>query len=234
MRRYLSTVPGTLLLLTVSLVLAAVSSASLTPALNAATTSKAEGEAMESLGASTLILPVPVWIIGSYDSDGKPNAMTASWVGICNSDPPCVTISLKEIRYSYGNIMERKAFTVNIPSERYAAESAFFGTVSGRDVDKFAATGLTAVKSALVDAPYIGEFPLVAECKLIHTYKVGSHVMMIGEILDVKAHPSVLKSNGRPGIKMMKPFVYTPGSGTFVGLGEEIGSVRELQRRIAR
>ncbi|HSG29768.1 MAG TPA: flavin reductase family protein [Candidatus Krumholzibacterium sp.] len=188
----------------------------------------------ESLGAHTLILPVPVWIIGSYDSAGTPNVMAASWAGICNSRPACVTISLTETRYSYKNIMERKSFTVNIPSEKYAAESAFFGTVSGRDFNKFEVTGLTAVRSALVDAPYIGEFPLVAECRLIHTYKVGSHVMMVGEILDVKADKSILNENGRPDIDLLKPFIYTPGSGNFVGMGKDLGTVRDLQEKIER
>ncbi|MBU8921545.1 MAG: flavin reductase family protein [Bacteroidales bacterium] len=187
-----------------------------------------------SLGAATLILPVPVWIVGTYDSEGVPNVMTASWAGICNSSPPCVTISLTEGRYSYGNIIERKAFTINIPSEKFAAESAFFGTVSGRDFNKFDKTGLTAIKSDLVDAPYIREFPLVAECRLIHTYKVGSHVMLIGEILDIKADKSILKENGRPDIDLLKPFIYATGSGTFHGMGKNLGLVRELQETIER
>ena len=75
--------------------------------------------AKKSLGAKTL-LPTPVWIIGSYDSVGKPNMMTAAWVGICCSRPPCVTISLRKATYTYGNIMKRKAYTVNLPSEEFA------------------------------------------------------------------------------------------------------------------
>jgi len=187
-----------------------------------------------SLGAHTLILPLPVWIVGTYDEEGVPNVMTASWAGICNSSPPCVTISLTETRYSYDNIIKRKAFTINIPSEKFAAESDFFGTVSGRDFNKFDKTGLTAIKSDLVDAPYIQEFPLVAECKLIHTYKVGSHIMFIGEILDIKADKSILKENGRPDIDLLKPFIYATGSGTFHGMGKNLGTVGDLQKTIKR
>jgi len=96
-------------------------------------------------------------------------------------------ISLRKATYSYGNIVERKAFTVNIPSEKYVKEADYFGTVSGRDVDKFKESGLTSVKSELVDAPYIQEFPLVLECKLIRTIEIGLHTQFIGEIMDVKA-----------------------------------------------
>ncbi len=54
---------------------------------------------------------------------------------------PCVGVSLRKARYSYDNIVARKAFTVNVPSEKYVRETDFFGIVSGRKKDKFAASG---------------------------------------------------------------------------------------------
>jgi len=187
-----------------------------------------------SLGQKTLAGPAPVWVICSYDAEGKPNAMTASWAGICSSNPASVTVSLREARYSYGNIVGRKAFTVNIPSSRFAAETAFFGTVSGRDIDKFKATGMTAVRSDLVDAPYIMEFPLVLECRLTGTYNVGGHVMFIGEIVDVKADRSVLDGRGMPDIGKLDPFVYSTGSGEFYSIGKSLGSIADLEEKISR
>lgn len=187
-----------------------------------------------SLGQETLIGPAPVWIICSYDDKSIPNAMTASWVGICSSNPASVTVSLRESRYSFGNITKRKAFTVNIPSSRFAAEAAFFGTVSGRDIDKFKAAGITAVRSDLVDAPYIMEFPLVVECRLTGTYNAGAHIMFIGEIVDVKADRSVLDARGMPDIHKLDPFVYATGSGEFYSIGESLGSISELEKKISR
>jgi hypothetical protein len=69
----------------------------------------------ESLGARTVIIPVPVWVIGSYDKEGQPNAMTSSWVGVCSSKPAMVMTCLRAATYTHGNILGRKAFTVNIP-----------------------------------------------------------------------------------------------------------------------
>ena len=103
----------------------------------------------KSLGAKTLVYPNPVWVVGTYDKEKKPNVMTVAWGGICCSDPPCVAISLRKATYSYGNIIERKAFTVNVPSEKYIREADYFGTISGRNVDKFTKAGLTSVKSDL-------------------------------------------------------------------------------------
>lgn len=184
-----------------------------------------------SLGARTVIIPVPVWVIGSYDKEGKPNMMTSSWVGVCCSKPASVMTCLRPATYTFGNITARKAFTVNIPSESFADEAAYVGRISGREVDKFMKTGLTPVKSALVDAPYIKEFPLVIECKLKQTVELGSHTMFIGEIMDVKADRSVLGEGGVPDIEKLKPFVYTPGSSKFYGIGKYLGHVSDLAKQ---
>jgi flavin reductase (DIM6/NTAB) family NADH-FMN oxidoreductase RutF len=191
---------------------------------------KGENHEKTSLGARTVIIPTPVWVIGSYDKEGKPNAMTSSWVGICSSKPASVMTCLREATYTHGNIMERKAYTVNIASESLAHLAAYVGRVSGRNVDKFEKTGLTPVKSTLVDAPYIKEFPLVVECKLTKTVELGSHTMFIGEIMDVKADRSILSEEGVPDIEKLKPFVFTPGSSKFYGIGQYLGNVSELAK----
>jgi len=109
----------------------------------------------KSFGAKTLIYPTPVWLVGTYDKDGKPNAATIAWGGVCSSKPPCVAISLRGATYTHGNIMERKAFTINVPSAGQIEIADYCGMASGRNVDKFAAAKITAVKSKKVEAPYI-------------------------------------------------------------------------------
>ncbi len=189
-------------------------------------------EGKKSLGAKTVVPPCPVWVIGSYDSDGVPNMMTASWVGICCSDPPCVTISLREATYTYGNIMEKGAYTVNIPSEELAPVAAYTGRVSGRDTDKFADTGLTPVRSELVNAPYVKEFPMNVECKVVKTIQLGLHTMFIAEIMDVKADSSILGENGYPDSEELGSFIFSYGGGGFYRVGGHIGTVRELSEKI--
>ena len=151
----------------------------------------------KSLGAKTILYPTPVLVVGTYD-DRKPNVMTVAWGGICCSVPPCVAVSLRKATYSYGNIVRRKAFTVSVPSERHVKEADYFGIASGRNEDKFAATGLTPVRSELVDAPYVKEFPLMLECRLVHTFELGLHTQFVGEILDVKIDEEVLEQGRRP------------------------------------
>ena len=177
----------------------------------------------KSLGAKTLALPSPVWVVGSYDSQGKPNMMVIAWGGICCSQPPCVTISLRKATYTFGCIKERKAYTINIPSAALVKEVDYVGTTSGKNVDKFAMTKLTPVRSDLVDAPYIKEFPLVIECRVIHTLEIGLHTQFIGEIMDIKAEESVLGEQGMADILKVKPLVFDTGQGAYYGIGERIG-----------
>ena len=186
----------------------------------------------KSLGAKTILYPTPVLIVGTYDKAGKPNAMNVAWGGLCCSSPPSVAISLRKATYTYGNIVERKAFTINIPSETYVKEADHFGIVSGGKEDKITATKLTAVKSDLVDAPYIKEFPLVLECKLTHTVEIGLHTQFIGEIVDVKVEESVLGEGGTIDIEKMRPFLYAPEIRAYYGIGKCLGKAFSIGKQI--
>ncbi len=79
----------------------------------------------KSIGAKTILYPTPVLIVGTYDKSGNPNVMTVAWGGICCSSPPCVSISVREATHTYGNLMEQKAFTISIPSEKYVKQADF-------------------------------------------------------------------------------------------------------------
>jgi flavin reductase (DIM6/NTAB) family NADH-FMN oxidoreductase RutF len=179
----------------------------------------------KSLGARTLIYPSPVLVIGTYDKKGKPDVMTASWGGIASTEPPCVSVSIMQETVSYQHLMHRKAFTISIPSQQHVKEVDYFGLVSGRNADKLASAKLTAVKSKLVDAPYIKEFPLVMECRIIHLTNLGMHTQFIGEVLDTKVDEQILGLDGAVDIKKLQPLVYSPDTQQYFGIGEFIANV---------
>lgn len=178
----------------------------------------------KSFGSKPLAFPTPVWCVGSYDADGKPNVMTIAWGGICCSKPACLTISLRQATHTYGNIMARKAYTVSVPPARFAQEVDYFGMVSGRDADKFAVTGLTPQKGEFVDAPYVAEFPMIIECQLKETVELGLHTMFVGEIQDVKVEEECLNEAGKADLGKVSPFVFGPESRRYFALGEEVGA----------
>jgi flavin reductase (DIM6/NTAB) family NADH-FMN oxidoreductase RutF len=177
----------------------------------------------KSIGATTLVYPTPVFIVGTYDRDDSPNAMACAWGGICSSEPPSVAISIRKVRYTYENLMERKAFTISVPSERFVKESDYFGIVSGKVEDKFGSTGLKAVSSKIVDAPYVGEFPLVLECRVTHVTDLGAHTQFVGEIKDVKVDEECLDEEGIPDVSKILPFWYSPSDHSYYAMGMNLG-----------
>ncbi len=188
----------------------------------------------ESLGANTVVVPTPTWVIGTYDTQGRPNAMTVAWGGICCSQPPCVAISLRKATYTYRNLMNQKAFTISVPSEDYVSQADYFGLVSGKNGDKFAAAGLTIARSDLVNAPYIKEFPLIVECQIIHTVEIGLHTQFIGKILDVKADADVLNDAGKLDIKAVRPVIFTPGTNSYHGIGASLGKAFSVGKNLGK
>ncbi len=166
----------------------------------------------KSVGVKSFLYPQPAMVIGSYDKAGKPNMMTAAWIGICNSDPLSIAVSMRPATYSYGNVTETRAFTVNIPSSQLAKYVGYAGTFSGREVDKFKETGLTAVRAEFVNAPYIKEFPIVIECEVTAMHELGSHRQFIGKVIDVKADVAILDAEGKVDINLLNPIIYAAGS----------------------
>ena len=186
----------------------------------------------KDIGARTLLFPTPVLIVATYDSNGNPNAMAAAWGGICCSDPPCVTISLRKATYTYGSLMETKAYTINIPGEQYAKEADYFGIASGRSEDKFAVTGLTPIKSNFVNAPYIDEFPLTLECKVVHVADLGLHTQFVGEVLNVKVDSSLHDNDQQPLIEQIKPIIFAPDNRSYYSVGKVVGKAFAIGKAI--
>jgi len=187
----------------------------------------------KSLGRKTQVVPSPVWVVGTYDAEGKENVMTAAWGGICCSKPPSLCVCLREATHTYHAIVEREAFTVNVPSSDQIREADFIGIASGRDVDKFSAAGLTAVRGSRVDAPRVEEFPLSIECSLTHTVKIGLHTLFVGEILDVVADESVLNEEGRPMIAKISPLLFSAGEAAYFAVGSRLGPAFTIGKDLA-
>lgn len=175
----------------------------------------------KSFGTKILMYPCPAVAVGTYDEEGKPNLMAVAWSGVVNGNPASVSIAVRKATYTYGNLINKQAFTLNFPSRQYLEEFDFTGKSSGRNTDKFAATGLTPVRSDLIDAPCVEEFPVVMECKLLQHVELGLHTLFIGEIVDVKVAADCLTDQA-PDTKKIDPLAYIPGDATYYTLGEAL------------
>ncbi len=132
-------------------------------------------------------------------------------------------MSLRAATATHGNILARKAFTISLPNGAQVAAADYFGLVSGRTVDKFAVTGLTPVRSELVDAPYVAEFPLTVECALTAVHELGLHTQFIGEVKDVKIDEACLNDDGHIDVGKLDPLAFAPDTGAYFALGALVG-----------
>ncbi len=177
----------------------------------------------KSIGKETPLYPAPVAVIAAYDKLDRPNVMTASWIGICCSEPPCIQVSIRKSRHTHNAILNHQAFTVNIPSVRYISETDFFGIASGNRYDKFADSGLHAQKAPNVDAPLVEEFPISIECELLDTLNLGSHIMFIGQVINTLVSENCLDDKNKVLPEKVAPFCIAPGNGDYYALGEKVG-----------
>jgi flavin reductase (DIM6/NTAB) family NADH-FMN oxidoreductase RutF len=187
-----------------------------------------------SLGPRALLYPAPVVVVGSYDPAGRPNAMVAAWAGVCCSRPPCVSVSIRPTRHTYAGIKQRQAFTLGIASSDQVRQVDYLGVASGALEDKFAAAGLTPVPADKVDAPYVAEFPIALECRLLHALDLGVHTLFVGEVLDFKAEEAVLGPEGLPAIEKLRPLLYAPGQTAYYGIGPRLASAFAEGRGVTR
>ncbi len=177
----------------------------------------------KSLGAKALLPITPVMLVGTYDDDNKPNLMAAAWTGICCGKPPCLNVSLRAATYSHRWIMQNQVFTLIPACEGFLAETDYMGIASGREVNKFEACGLSALEGSEVKAPYVDEWPMAVECKVVHVAELGLHTMFVGQVMDIKLDEAYINDKGLPDINKLRPIVYTPENRTYFGVGEELG-----------
>ena len=174
----------------------------------------------KNFGAKAMCYPMPVFIIGTYNADGTPNAMNAAWGGI--SEETEITICVDSTHKTAENLIARKAFTVSMATAGTVAACDYVGIVSGnKEPDKFAKAGFHALKSEFVDAPLIRELPMALECEVI-SYEVET-CRLVGRIVNVCADETVLGENGKVDVEKLQPITYDPVNHHYLALGEKVG-----------
>ena len=167
-----------------------------------------------------MLYPVPAVLV-SVGTMEKKNVFTVAWCGTCCTNPPMLYISVRPERASYPMILETKEFVVNLTTEELAFATDYAGVKSGRDIDKFKDLNLTAIESKYVSAPSIKESPVNIECRVKEVIHLGSHDMILADILGVTIENDYMDSNGKFDLKKAKVIAYSHGE--YYGLGEYLG-----------
>jgi flavin reductase (DIM6/NTAB) family NADH-FMN oxidoreductase RutF len=157
--------------------------------------------------------------------------MTASWVSLVSKTPPTIAISLHYGRQSYVNIQQSGVFTVNvIPGDQVVAGD-YCGLVSGRDVDKLAATDLTPTAALHVVAPILAESPLNLECRVTNEVAIGDYRLILGEVLEIHIASAACHDNGYDAA-VIDPLVYLGGIREYWRLGKKAGTAYSVGKAL--
>jgi len=106
------------------------------------------------------------------------NAMTASWgcMGVLWNKPVC-TVFIRPQRHTYTMTESNDRLALAFFDESYRTALRHFGTKSGRDEDKFAATGLTRAHHAN-GTLYPAEARMVIFCRKLYSDMLRKEAML--------------------------------------------------------
>ena len=178
---------------------------------------------MKSFGQKSWMLPQPVLIIGTYNSDGIPNAMNAAWGGQWDA---------KEIVISMGahatteNLARCNDFTVAFATKDTMVASDFVGIVSAKnDPEKMQKTGWTAIKADNVNAPVFTDFPMTLECRILRKIDESEEgYYIVSEIVNILVNEEYLADDGKPDVEKMQLITYDPVHHGYISLGNRVGN----------
>jgi flavin reductase (DIM6/NTAB) family NADH-FMN oxidoreductase RutF len=153
--------------------------------------------------------------------EGRANLITIAWTGTVCTDPPMLSISVRPGRHSHGIISATREFAVNVPSVEQTKALDWCGVVSGRDADKFAATGLTPAPALKLACPIVAECPLNIECRVRRTMELGSHTLFLAEVVAVQVTADLVDAKDRLRIDRAGLMAYAHGH--YFALGRHLG-----------
>lgn len=127
--------------------------------------------------------PEQVVIAIAKDKAGRANPVTLGWTMIVSGKPPMMAIAVAKKHYSIGTIRHSKCFTIVYPSSDMSEAALFFGSKSGRDVDKLAEFDCNTAPAKEIDSVLLADAVANFECTLESQIEAGDHIIFVGRIV---------------------------------------------------
>ncbi|MGB3366301.1 MAG: flavin reductase family protein [Acidaminobacteraceae bacterium] len=170
----------------------------------------------------TMVYPVPAVMVSCGNKEIGENIITIAWTGTVCTNPPMCYISVRKQRHSYDLIKNTGEFVINLTTKDLVKATDYCGVKSGRDVDKFKEMNLTSMPATKVSSPMIKESPLNIECKVTEIKELGSHDMILAEVVAVNVDEDLIDENGRLHLDWSNPIAYSHG--TYYDLKSQLGT----------
>jgi len=136
-----------------------------------------------------LVEPGPVVLLTTVRK-GRANVMTLSWHMMVEFEPPLVACVVSNRNYSFATLRANRECVIAVPAVELASKVVKVGNCSGRNVDKFAAFGLTPVPAERVAPPLVAECFANLECRVADTRLVNRYNLFLLEVLKAWTDPA--------------------------------------------
>ena len=150
--------------------------------------------------------PRPIAFASTIDKDGRPNLSPFSFFNVFSANPPILIFSpARRVRnnttkHTLENAMETGEVVINIVNFDIVQQMSLASTEYKRGENEFKKSGLTMVKSDLVEPYRVGESPVQFECRVVKVEPLGEEGgagnLIISEVLKIHIKESVLDENG--------------------------------------
>lgn len=155
-----------------------------------------------------VIFPTPAALVTSIDEKGKANIATAGEAFMMSLNPLVVAVGFRPATYTNQLIHATKEFVVNLPKKEILKAVDYCGSVSGRRIDKFKATGLTPLPAKNVKPPLISECPVNIECRVREIITLGSHDVFAGDVLAIHVDEEIMGDDDLPDLTKFSAFAF--------------------------
>lgn len=175
----------------------------------------------QAIKTTEAIFPMPVLLVATYNEDGSIDVMNAAWGTMLDRER--VALNLTETHRTVENIKRTRGFVIHIADAAHVVEADWFGVVSGKkEPEKFAKSGLSATKSALVNAPIINELPIAIECEFIEYQSDDTGLGVIGKVLQTSVEADKMK-DGKVDIEALQAITFDPYTHGYYQVSKRVG-----------
>ena len=187
---------------------------------------------MKSFGSKPWILPQPVLIVGTYNAEGKANAMNAAWGGTWDAHE--IMISMGSHATTENLDLNNGEFTVAFATAETMVASDYVGIFSAKNTpEKMEKTGWTIEKAPSINAPLFKEFPMTMECRIKQKlYESATGFFMIAEVVNVLCDEAYLNEAGNPDVEKMGIISFEPCNHKYIELGKIVGDAFSIGRNL--
>ena len=159
--------------------------------------------------------PVPVFLVSTIDSRGRPNVAPHSELLRPVTNKPLLVVGINPKHDTYKNILETKEFVVGVASEKLIEAICISGKPFPRGVSEFKLAGLTPVQAKRVKPPLVGECLANYECKLQKIFPLQPELhLVVGKVVHASARPGLLRKS-KESTRESLPALYHVGAGHF-------------------